>query len=806
MSTEILLVLWFIILVINAALLWAWYRISAGRQAAPPRGDRETPTVLLEPDDSALAQHPLHSSHFDMGHVSMILEIPEGTHLRITVETLNVGVEAPATQVLDVMGENPPDSALPLAQPYVPDNVRESLSLSVSAELGGQAKGTVETAAGAIFQPLPDARARWVLGLGSLILVGFGLLGWMSVPQKMGLLPTLLVVLGLLLLGLSVVSWRKGLPVGLTRFLAGIAGWLGVSPAQVVCLALGLLFAISAGVAAGTGNLMVNPTIAVVGWLFGVVYIIIGGWQSSSLGYRLTWKALAVAGVLFLVALLLRIYDTAHIPVVLTGDEGNAAFSAIEFIKGNTDNIFRVGWHAFPSLFFYLQSLFIFAMGHTIEALRIPSATAGALSVVAVYLLGRSMFGNRAGLLAAIFLVGFHYHLHFSRIGLNNVWDGLWYTITLGLLWHAWANERRSSYLLAGVTLGIAQYFYTSARMLFPLIIIWLALVGWLDQPRLRRSLPHLLLMGLATLAVLFPIALYLSHNTHEIFGPMREVSVLGPWLEREVAATGQPAWLILLRQVGLGFKAFAFTNLKYWYHPGTALLRPVSAAIFLLGLLFLALRARDARGLLIATWLIAVALTGGLSESTPAAQRYPAAAPACALVIGFSLDRVAAWLAGFWSGKARWVSLAVFLLAVGIAADDARFYFFEYTPNSYYMGKYDFAGYGSAVAQRLAGYLQGKPDDSRVYFFGGNRMGYYSISSLPYLAPHVTGVDMPQSWGSQGNPQPSGDHLFFVFLPEGADSLPGVETAYPGGQLIVENAGDGSPLYSLYECSTAGD
>jgi hypothetical protein len=77
--------------------------------------------------------------------------------------------------------------------------------------------------------------------------------------------------------------------------------------------------------------------------------------------------------------------------------------------------------------------------------------------------------------------------------------------------------------------------------------------------------------------------------------------------------------------------------------------------------------------------------------------------------------------------------------------------------------------------------------------------MGYYSISSLPYLAPKIVGLDMLEPWGSQLNPRPDSNHLVFVFLPENADEIPLVQGDYPGGELLEEMTYWDKVLYYYY-------
>ncbi|MCJ7512639.1 MAG: hypothetical protein MUO23_06670 [Anaerolineales bacterium] len=83
----------------------------------------------------------------------------------------------------------------------------------------------------------------------------------------------------------------------------------------------------------------------------------------------------------------------------------------------------------------------------------------------------------------------------------------------------------------------------------------------------------------------------------------------------------------------------------------------------------------------LLALWLAAFGLIGALTESVPAAQRYVAAVPACALIIGSALSSISAGAERLVPRGARWSAAAVAAVAIALAIDDARFYFLDYTP-----------------------------------------------------------------------------------------------------------------------------
>jgi 4-amino-4-deoxy-L-arabinose transferase-like glycosyltransferase len=567
---------------------------------------------------------------------------------------------------------------------------------------------------------------------------------------------------------------------------------------QVTALAASPVFAYLAGRAAGDGELANSPLFSIGFWLMAIGLGVYGSWRGVPRGWRLSWATWLWLAGLTVVALIVRGWNLAHIPVILTGDEGSSGLSAMRFVDGKANNWFSIGWYSFPSLYFWIQSIPLHFLGPTITGLRLSSAIAGALTVGGLYLLGRVMYGHRVGLVAAILLTGFHFHIHFSRIALNNIWDGLGYVVVLGAFWHGWKNNTRGSFVLAGVWLGLAQYFYPSGRTLIVVIAAWLFIAVFLDWPRLRQNLPSIGLMFGLGFVVFLPLAFFFIRHPADYMAPINRVTLLGPWLENEVKNTGHPAWQILAEQIKMGFEAYTQIPLRVWYAPGTPLIRMPEALFFWGGLLLLLRRYRDGQTWLLALWLIATGLTGGLSESTPAAQRYVAAAPVAVLVIAYALVEGGKWLLKFQPRFAVLAGPVAFVLAIGLSLADAQFYFSDYTPRTLTDGS--FGGDNTWVAHKLGFYLQSKSSDWQVFFFGVPRMGYLSIPSLPFLAQQITGFDVTQPWGSPDNPQPTSSHLIFVFLP-GFDQDRGiVEANYPGGRWLQENMPDGRPLYWLYE------
>src|SRR5690606_27829994 len=121
-------------------------------------------------------------------------------------------------------------------------------------------------------------------------------------------------------------------------------------------------------------------------------------------------------------------------------------------------------------------------LGHNLTGLRIFSAVFGTLTVPALYLLARELFDRRTALLAALLLATFPPHIHFSRLGLNNIADPLFGVLALAFLVRGLKRGGLRDYALSGVMLGLTQYFYEGGKLLYPLLFgawLLLALCFW---------------------------------------------------------------------------------------------------------------------------------------------------------------------------------------------------------------------------------------------------------------------------------------------------------------------------------------
>jgi len=629
---------------------------------------------------------------------------------------------------------------------------------------------------------------------GVFVFIGQTALGGSPIVERWKVY--LLTLFGMGLFFLSAYGFTRGeLPRIFEALFAVVGRATGWTHLQIVLLGVSPALGYAAWLAAGDGPKMIAPLTAVGAWLLGIAACLLSGLERSTPSSTQNWskQELAAVGALTLAAFLVRGTFTSQIPWVLSGDEASAGLSATQFIQGVRDNVFSVGWFSFPSMYFFIQSLSIRLAGQTIAALRLTSAIVGALTVAGLYAFARSAFGRGVALTSAAYLAAFHFHIHFSRIGLNNIWDGLFIVVFSWALWNAWRDNRRLVFILGGLILGLSQYFYTSSRSLFVMIPIWLVVAAFRDRKALVERVPNLIAMAITTLTVVLPLGLFFARHPDEFMAPIQRVTIMGRWLENEVQFKGVSTWSVLADQLTHSALGFTSENLRAWYQPGHPMLLALPSALFLLGLVLLLLRFLDLRFTWLAMWLFAAVIAGGLSQNPPSAQRYVFAAPVVALIVAFPIVEGGEWLLRAWPRRSllpRAAMTAVLLLAI---SGDLAFYFADYSVNQ------RFGDNNTETATALGYYLADQEPGLQVFFFGPPRMGYTSLSTVPYLAPLAVGHDVIDPVAPPPELALSGP-TEFIFLPERQAELDLVRQRYPDGNQVSVRGNHDVLLFVSYK------
>jgi 4-amino-4-deoxy-L-arabinose transferase-like glycosyltransferase len=513
-------------------------------------------------------------------------------------------------------------------------------------------------------------------------------------------------------------------------------------------------------------------------------YVVAGAPAAVALPYA-RWE-LAALLALTLVALLARAVLVHQIPQNFGGDEGEMGTMARAVLRGELRDPFVTGWLSHPTLWFFMQALSLRVFGDNVFGLRMLSALIGAATVPALYLFARPLYGRTVALAGAALLAAYHFHIHFSRVGVNNIVDPLIALLAFAAFFHGYRTRTLLGFALAGVLLGIGQHFYMGGRLAPILLLVLLLHQALLDRPRLWGARWGLVLLAMGFVLGFGPLLRFFLAHRDDFTARLAMVGIFQTGWFEEQRAQGLSTFTILLNQVRDGFGAYIFQpDRSTWYDPRMPLLDGASAVLLVFGMAIALSHWRRLEMMLLLAWIIGTAIFGGvLLKNSPESPRFVTTAPALCLVIALAIERLAAllpWALPLGRRAAYTIAgVAVMLLALW----NLNFYFREYTPRR------TFGWLNTEVATAIGNYVGRQPDAVYVYFFGPPRM-FIGNGTIHFIAPDVPGVDIiePLVAPEALPPAPDGRRPIFVFLPERASELTVVERRYPGGTRYQADA-----------------
>ncbi|MBI4673817.1 MAG: glycosyltransferase family 39 protein [Chloroflexi bacterium] len=509
---------------------------------------------------------------------------------------------------------------------------------------------------------------------------------------------------------------------------------------------------------------------------------------------------LVLLAAILVVAFVVRYWRLAWIPGIFGGDEGEMGAEALSVLNGDLKNPFVTGWLSHATLYFFAQSIFLRLMGATVYGLRLVGVVGGTLSVFVSYLLIRRLFNVRLALITAALLAVYNFHIHFSRLAVNNIFDVVFAPLVLLLLYAGLESRRAAYFALSGMAMGLAVYFYHGTRLI-PIIVAVFALYLVITQRELIfKNILNFVWMGLGALIVAGPLLYFFYLHPNDFMARLNQRGIFqSGWFDYQIK-NGKTASEIMLEQLRRSFLAFNLVpDQMVWFGTGKPLLDPLSGMFFVFGAAYSVVQFRKKNYALLLIWLVlGVFLGSTLLENPPTSPTFVMVSVPAIFFVALGLDKLIELAARVLRplARVRWQAAAVVVLL--IAAWGLAFYFIEYTP------RYSYGGDPNWVAQELVKYVQPRRDKYRVYFVAPPIM-YLNIGSRKFLMPKLNGEDVL-------NPIRSAEDLdfvqrsrpaLFVFVPARENEFPIVEKTFPGGIVRTFNKPDGSLLFFIYEVNT---
>ncbi len=376
-----------------------------------------------------------------------------------------------------------------------------------------------------------------------------------------------------------------------------------------------------------------------------------------------------------MIAFMLRFIAVDRVPGLLHIDEKGLSDFAIKHVfseQERTISPFRTGQTSMPTLFYYVIKGSYSVFGYSITALRLPSVLAGTLAVFMVYLMVSELQSPRAGIIAAALMAGFHFHIHWSRLSLNNIWDTVWVPMMLACYAYGWRKKWSGGAVLSGFAVGISQYFYPGAKLgifLLAFLMIWL----YRREKDKRRLLIFTGKLVFIAATIALPLFIFAIMNQEEFFRRAKEI--YGWRKEYILIAVGTlDYWkhfkFQLLRSLGA---FFIYPDGTGFYRPGVPFLFGLSPVLFMMGLIWSIIK----KHWLPIVWIILTTIFAGMLIGViPSSSHYVVSIPAIVWLIAIPLE----WL--YTQENKNLFRLSIVILAI-LLITDIYFYIFVYLENN---------------------------------------------------------------------------------------------------------------------------
>jgi 4-amino-4-deoxy-L-arabinose transferase-like glycosyltransferase len=501
---------------------------------------------------------------------------------------------------------------------------------------------------------------------------------------------------------------------------------------------------------------------------------------------------LALVGGLLLLGGILRFWALGSIPDVMSGDEGRIGNLSL--------NAARDGINPFTTSFGH-GALYLWAMGLPLTwwgvdlgSLRLLSALAGALTVLATYLLTRAMFGVVVAALAGLLVAVNHFHLHFSRVAVaGGIMDALFATVAFWLLYRGLSANRRRDFVLSGVVMGVHLYVYMGARLVIAIALAYALLLALCDWRRAAANGGNFAALLGAVAVVGAPMAYWMWSRPEAFNARVDRVGIFqNGWIAETASSSGRGIPDLLWQQISQAFLVFNYYPAKGFYEATLPVFDSLAATTLVLGAAYVLWHLRQPRCLLLAIWVGAAVIVGGAALVSPAESAYrvlmvlPAVASLAALG---AVELVRLPLrAGVYGSRVAAGSLLGFALLVG--GFNVNYYFREFMTTCRYEEGL------TRIASRVGSYLGTLDRGYVAYAYGAPRFYYGVHPSVDFLSRQLPVLPMDELGKPFATAVPGGlasaGGVVFLFAPEREELREQVRSRFPGGQdLELRDCGE---------------
>ena len=394
---------------------------------------------------------------------------------------------------------------------------------------------------------------------------------------------------------------------------------------------------------------------------------------------------------------LLRIFKLGEVPVSLSWDEAAIGYNAYSIVQTGKDE-YGTAW---PLLFksfndyklpgyVYSTALSIKLLGLSDFAVRLPSALFGTLTILAFYFLLRSLMLKEWQVLFGSLLFAISpWHLQFSRAAFEA--NGSLFFVVAGFASLFAARKHPKLYIFSGICLVLSVYFYYTARILVPLLLIVYAQFYRKELSKAKKWVLSGVVIGML---LLIPILPKLIGESNTRIGQVSIFTDEATTNDYVLALARNPntlwAKLFYNRRIGYVYRfvenyvknnSLEFLFVRGDPYPrhhvsGMGYLYAWELPFLLIGIVSLFLK-RTKEGLFILAWWLLGAIPASFTTGSPHGLRTLATLPAFIILTAKGTFVVLEWL------KKQYKTLFVVCLSIITAGFFVAYliYYFDYPP-----------------------------------------------------------------------------------------------------------------------------
>lgn len=540
-------------------------------------------------------------------------------------------------------------------------------------------------------------------------------------------------------------------------------------------------------------------------WIISIFFFLLSVWEYKDVSKE---KQPIKTGFVILFILVFatvafyRFYALDQVPAEMFSDHAEKLLDVMDVLNGKTSIFFTRNTGREP-LQFYLTAAVIklFNTGISFISLKIGTATAGLVTLLFIYLLGKQLANKWVGLIA-MFLAGIAYWPNvISRVALRFTLYPLFAAPVMYFLFKGLQEKNRNDLVLSGLFLGLGLHGYSPARIL-PVYVAIAFIIFWLHQKDLKESLNDfwaLILLAFSSFIVFLPLFRYFLENP-ELFN-YRALSRL---TSIETSVEGS-TFLLFINNLWKSTIMFFHDNGQIWVHsiPNRPALDFISAGFLFVGIIFvikryITYRKWEDMALLIAVPVLMLPSTLSLAfpNENPSLNRTGGAIVPIFIIAAIGFYECVKGIFNKKESKFGRIVLSILLVAVlsFTLIQNYNLVFDEYA-DQFLAGAWNTSEIGQSIADFVA---EGNPYDNAFvipypHWVDTRLVGINA--GFPWKDYAVDAEDLKSTLGIEGN-------KLFILKPEDSGSLLLLETLYPKGHEEIYYSKTANKNFIMYKTS----